>query len=304
MNYIRKPSIVIGIPAYNEEKNIGKLIRSLAAQVDKSGKKLKLKILVVSDNSSDNTMNIVRSYLNKQNNLNLVVNNRRKGKPSVINNIFNLSESDIVVILDADITLSSNKVIYDLVKPMITNSNIMLTSGLPIPIAPNSFTEKIHNAQFEFWKNAKEITPHSELYSCEGPIRAFNKKLYKKMVLPDSTAEDVYPYLYCMYNGLKFTHVKKAIVFYKPASNIGDYLKQMSRAINTNNALNKVFPENFLSKYYVINYHQKIKAFIRCLWINPLWTIISQLLLVPIKISSLFNEEKDSGIWESIGSTK
>ena len=50
----QKPTIEIGIPALNEEANIGYLIESLLKQ-DKSGYELK-RILVSSDGSTDRTV--------------------------------------------------------------------------------------------------------------------------------------------------------------------------------------------------------------------------------------------------------
>lgn len=49
-------TIAVVVPAYNEEKQIGKVIESMPAFVDR--------IIIVNDNSSDGTANIVKQYIN------------------------------------------------------------------------------------------------------------------------------------------------------------------------------------------------------------------------------------------------
>src|SRR3989338_5052568 len=56
-----EPKISIVIPAYNEEKNIGKCIESIH---NSDYPKEKLQIMVVDDGSIDNTLKILRKYKN------------------------------------------------------------------------------------------------------------------------------------------------------------------------------------------------------------------------------------------------
>ena len=56
----KKLTVTIGIPAYNEEKNIGRLLRALLRQKT-NGLSIK-KIIVISDASTDKTSQIVRGF--------------------------------------------------------------------------------------------------------------------------------------------------------------------------------------------------------------------------------------------------
>ena len=58
MNNTRKPTVTIGIPAYNESANIGRLINDVLGQ--KQNHFRLAKIIVVSDCSSDATVSIVK----------------------------------------------------------------------------------------------------------------------------------------------------------------------------------------------------------------------------------------------------
>jgi len=75
--------ISIGIMAFNEEKNIGRLLKVLLSQ---ELKKVKIEeIIVVSDGSTDKTDEIVRKFMKENKIVKLITRNKRMGKALAIN---------------------------------------------------------------------------------------------------------------------------------------------------------------------------------------------------------------------------
>ena len=73
-----KPFISIVIPAYNEERRIGKTLQAVDAYLSK--KSWTSEIVVVSDGSSDGTVNIVEGYQKLTKRIRLIANKENYGK--------------------------------------------------------------------------------------------------------------------------------------------------------------------------------------------------------------------------------
>jgi len=105
------PKVSVLISAYNEEDVIKQKIESLLAQ-DYAGE---LNIYIGSDKSDDNTNDIVFEFSEQYAMINFYPFDKRRGKPSVINNLNSIicdkhdqSENHIYVITDANVILSPN----------------------------------------------------------------------------------------------------------------------------------------------------------------------------------------------------
>ena len=112
---LSKKSIVICIPAYNEERNIAKLI------ID--SKKYSDKIIVVDDGSSDYTAKIAKEL-----GVEVIQHDRNRGKGAALNTCFTKAMSyspDVIVTIDGD---GQHDPIYipDLIKPIINNQADMV----------------------------------------------------------------------------------------------------------------------------------------------------------------------------------
>src|SRR3989338_7244163 len=88
------------IPAYNEEKRIGATL----LDVDKhlSGKNYKYEILVISDGSTDKTVDVVKKYKQLIGNLEVVDNLENKGKGAAVRQGMLMARGKYRVFMDAD----------------------------------------------------------------------------------------------------------------------------------------------------------------------------------------------------------
>jgi glycosyltransferase involved in cell wall biosynthesis len=90
-------SVSIVVPAYNEERTIGEVLRRVA------GLGLAAEIIVVDDGSEDGTVPLVRSLEGELNGLRLLPQDANRGKGAAVRAGVQASTGDIVVIQDADL---------------------------------------------------------------------------------------------------------------------------------------------------------------------------------------------------------
>jgi dolichol-phosphate mannosyltransferase len=129
----KKRILSIIIPTYNEEKNISRLINSLAKNIIG----LNYEIVVVDDDSKDNTPNIINKLA--MSNRILALHRRGvKGIFSAIQDGIKLSNSQIIIIMDSDFS-HPPKIINDLLKyiknyDIVSASRFISRGGIEAPI--------------------------------------------------------------------------------------------------------------------------------------------------------------------------
>ncbi len=222
----RKPSVTVGIVAYNEEKNIKNVIASILNQ-KQEGWQLH-EILIYCDGCIDSTAKIAKSI--KHTKIKVVESQERKGKAFRIEEIFKQYEGEVLVIFDADIKMKNNLVITELVKGFDSDKSIMLVGGNSQPINPQSFIERsIYTTTRVFELTKDKINKGNNVFNCSGRCFAVKKKLSDSLTLKHVINEDEFIYFSCIYKGYKFNYAKDAVVYNKLPKNLRDYLKQLLR---------------------------------------------------------------------------
>lgn len=108
------PMVSILVPAHNEAKVIGKTVESLLLL---NYPKDKMELIVINDNSSDNSKEILESIKNKYNNYNFTIINTDnltggKGKSNALNIGYTISKGEFIAVYDADNTPDRNALRY------------------------------------------------------------------------------------------------------------------------------------------------------------------------------------------------
>ena len=111
--------VAIIIPAYNEEKTIGEVVRAFAEQ-DKN-----FSIYVVDNNSSDQTGRVAEAVLKEVGAKGCVLFEPRQGKALAVRNAFSNIDADIYVMVDADMTYPASAV-HQLIKPVMDGNAEMV----------------------------------------------------------------------------------------------------------------------------------------------------------------------------------
>ncbi len=99
-------NLTIVIPAYNESKRIIKTLNDIDGYLSKSSLPYKLNILIISDGSTDNTEEVVNSWIqNKSKNktsFKLIAYKINKGKGYAVREGVLNADSDLILYIDAD----------------------------------------------------------------------------------------------------------------------------------------------------------------------------------------------------------
>jgi glycosyltransferase involved in cell wall biosynthesis len=117
------PLVSVLVATYNSEDFIEKTLDSLLEQTYKD-----LEILVCDDTSSDSTVNIVKSYQEKDNRIVLMQNSKNLGISLNMNNGIHKAKGEYIAILDADDWAYPYR-IEEQVKVMEQDKNVVLCSG-------------------------------------------------------------------------------------------------------------------------------------------------------------------------------
>lgn len=294
------PTLTIGIPAYNEQANIGYLLSDLLKQVQ-TNFKLK-KIIVYSDGSTDNTVVITKKI--KSSLIKIINNPNRQGVAVGLNAICQTARSDILVILAADVAVPDPNLINKLIQPIV-KGQADLTSGLLQALPPKTWLEKIiyigriyQNKVFHHHKNGHN------LYTCYGAVRAMSRRLYQQINFPASVGEDMYNYLFCIQKGYQFKLAKSAVINYKLPENFADHRRQSVRYFRSKDRMIKEFGKKFINQHTYIPANSYLLAGIWAFTHYPVNATAYALITATTKILSLFDQQaamKD--VWERAGST-
>lgn len=293
-------SITIGIPAFNEEQNIGSLILSILAlpkliwTLDK--------IIVYSDGSTDQTNNIVHQFDSSQ--VLLISAKRRRGQAYGQNQIISNTKSDILILLNADIKLHDTSFITNLIKPFLALQNVGMTSAIVRPIRSMSVFENIINWSQSIKNKIFLKLGNDTIYLCHGRARAFSKAFYKQLSFPPIIAEDAYSYLKCKELGLNFTCVPKSIVVYKSPSNLRDHLLQSRRFFRGAIELENYFDKAMLKREYALPLNLQCTTWLQAFCQKPIFTLSYFIIVGYSFFTTIFSDQFTSYIWEPSASSK
>jgi glycosyltransferase involved in cell wall biosynthesis len=300
MKNSKKITLTIGIPTYNEGKNIGLLLQSINIQEFENAQIVK--IIVYSDASTDDTLDVLNKAELKD--IEVIAAKKRMGKSYAMNQIIKRTKSDILAILDADILVRDKNMIEKLIEPIIKQS-ADLTSARVKEYWTKSKFEQILKVSMLLKKDIFEsVNKGNNIYTCHGRARAMSKKLYKAIRFKNNmVAEDAYAYLFAIYNKFSYIFAKDANVHYRLPGTFKDHQKQSVRFIQSYKQLANEFGAKFINKEKKLPKAVVIPFVFKYFLKYPLTLILYALILFYMRVRSiLVNEIKAK--WDIAKSTK
>lgn len=165
--------IAIVLPAYNEELTIQNCILEFSKQLPNA------KIVVVNNNSTDNTEKISLETFKNNGIDGILLNEFRQGKANAIRKAFKEVDADIYVMVDADMTYPASKV-HELINPII-NENIDMCIGDRITKGDYKKENKraFHNFGNQLVQNLVNKLFNSNIIDIMSGYRSFSKRFVK-----------------------------------------------------------------------------------------------------------------------------
>jgi glycosyltransferase involved in cell wall biosynthesis len=308
---MKKVTVSVGIPAYNEEGNIATIIKTIVAQKQESYKLVN--IFVICDGCTDKTVSIVRKIAQKHKEVNLVEREERSGKVGALNLIYKLNRSDYILTIDADVVFAKNDDIENLVKVIISDKKLNFVGPRHIPVKPNSYMGMFAYISYLSFEDAfLRINNGNNFYSVMGAY-LLTKKFSKSIRYPQYAQADQV-ILYAMatrkskysHLGRKggFRFVPKAHVLFRTVSTFEDWRILGVRSVISDKANTaEYFGNKILNEYYMPRY---LFAFslIRWFFKSPIYTVGSVLMNIYIRKFPLKSKMPQKGMWETAMSSK
>ena len=302
-----KNTVTVGIPAYNEERNISGMIKSVLNQ--RRNNFLLDKVVIISDGSNDRTEDKVRELQNNHSEIILIADGKRTGKAERLNQLYEMNKSDIFIQFDADIILSNSEVIENLVNSLIS-SGADVAGGNGRPVKGRKFIEIVSNAGDSLWYEIKKgFNGGDNIYNSQGCIYAFKKEFAQSLKYPAGTVSDhQYLYLEMKKNGKKFKFDESIIVYYRAPNNLRDFYEHKWRGINETEILKPYFG-SLIDQSRHIPFIYKLKILGKSLLKKPVKTIIAIFSLMFVKLVVFFIRPRndalhEKGLWKTLHSTK
>ncbi len=208
----------IGIMAYNEEANIGRLLEVLVSQ---KLKEVELtEIVVVASGCTDGTEAVVLDWTKRDARIRLMVQEKRGGKAAAINEYLPKAKEKIIVLCSADL-LPEIDALERLVAPF-ADPEVGMTTSRPVPVNdPDKF---MGFAAHMLWGLHHVINLTSFK---SGEMIAF-RKIFER--IPYHTAVDeasIEPVV--RGQGYRVQYVSSAVVYNQGPETLADFLRQRRR---------------------------------------------------------------------------
>ncbi len=208
----------VGITAHNEQANIGKLLSAMLAQ------KLQTveitEIIVVASGCTDNTVAIIREFAAKEPRVKLIVQEKREGKTSAINQFLQNAKEEICVLESGD-TLPSETTIENLVK-LFDDPKVGMTGAQKIPVnVPEHIVGYMSHLRLQMEHQLCLEIPRL------GELIAFRKVFNQPPA--DVAMDEAFIEALVIRRGLEIRYAPDAVVYNMGPDTLGEFIMQRRR---------------------------------------------------------------------------
>lgn len=300
-----KLSLSIGIPAHNEEGNIGRLIEGIFAQSSKHF--ILQKIFIILDGCTDNTAGIVKKYAVKYKKIKMINDGKRLGKAMRLNQMYALNKSSLILTIDADIRFSKNTDLDLMVYEFIKDKSAKAVVPRYLPDKPHSLMGWFAYVSYRSFEDAyMQINKGNNHYAVMGCVMLLNKMFSKSFKYPKNTIAD-HAFMYANANKDGKNHVRiarDANVIFKTVSTFKDWriLGVRSVIMDKQNAV-ELIGKSVLAKYSMptsLYFRSLLRWFIK----SPLYTAGAVVMNIFIRLFPYKKAMPKGGVWVITNSSK
>jgi len=269
------PTVTVIIPAFNEASCIEETIKNKLSQdypLDK------IDIIVVSDESTDGTDEIVEKYI-KNNKVQLIRQVPRRGKAAGLNLAMKQASGEIIIFSDANSIFES-----DAIRKMVENysdpSVGYITGNLTYVVEKNGVAERGSDAYMRFENYLRAIeTKFSSVIGVNGGVDSIRKELYKD--IPQDQITDFVLPLHVIEQGKRVIYDERARSFEAPNAEVSTEFRMRVRvalrALRGLVYMRKLFnPFRYARTSFCLVSHKLIRYFAPCFMI---FALVSNALL-------------------------
>jgi cellulose synthase/poly-beta-1,6-N-acetylglucosamine synthase-like glycosyltransferase len=208
----------VGITAYNEEANIGRLLQRI---LDQQQYEIEItEIIVVASGCTDRTEEIVREYALKDGRIQLRVQERREGKTSAIN-VFLAHAREKICVLESGDTLPREDTIEKMVR-MFRDPGVGMTGAQKVAVnTPDHIVGVLSHLRLKMEHQLCLEIPRL------GELIAFRKVF--DQIPPDVAMDEAFVEAFIIRRGMQVRYAPDAVVYNMGPETVGDFVKQRRR---------------------------------------------------------------------------
>lgn len=211
-------TVSVGVMAYNEERNMGRLLEALTTQRLETAEIAQ--IFVVSSGSTDRTDAIVREWEGRDPRIRLIRQASREGKSSAINLFLAEAEADVFVLESGD-TVPAPDCVEQLVAPFADGS-VGMTGARPVPVDDEStFMGFVVHM---LWRLHHKMAMRSPKLGEMVAFRSFVREIPPESAVDEASIEAI-----VVARGKTLRYAPEAVVRNKGAGSVRDFIKQRRR---------------------------------------------------------------------------
>ncbi|TAN58784.1 glycosyltransferase [Patescibacteria group bacterium] len=303
-NSKNKFTVTVGIPAYNEEANIARTLRAVLSQTH--GNFILERIVILSDGSTDKTVEIAKTIGEKNPLVTVFADPRRHGKFFRLSQLYLLNTSDILITLDADLLIDDQK-FFEKLLWKFRNPEVVIIGANSQPLPGRTFAEKIFVAGEMWWYEArKSYQGGGNIYNSTGACFAFRKNFSKQINIPYGTVNDQHIIFFeTLRLGKKYCFAHDALLYYRAPTNFRDFLIHIRRLNRREDLIGEKYAFNAEKEFFLPRWN-KIQAVLKIVFLSPFFGSLSLILHFAFHFITIESDEDthSSALWEIPHSTK
>jgi len=301
---MKKPTLTVAIPAYNEEANIETALLSIINQTQRNY--ILKQILVIDDLSNDKTRTIVEQLIKQHPVIRLVCRKERGGKARALNMSYDMNMSDYLLTVDADCAFTGKNSFNNLIKAMEAEPTLNAVGPRHVPVKPNSLMGQFAWVSYLSFEDAfLQYNNGYNFYTCMSG-QLLRKSFAQSFRFPSGTLSDqIYLYAKATENNkFGFKLVKESELLFSTVSTFQDWrvLAVRSTAGDKNDALNR-FGESILQRY-TIPRPLLISSLVKWFIMHPILITGSIFMNIYVRLFPLKKQIIQNGQWVPASSSK
>lgn len=215
---IDKIKCSVGITAYNEQANIGRLLQKMIEQ--RLYEVEITEIIVVASGCTDSTEDIVREFMERDPRIRLYVQERREGKTSAIN-VFLAHAKEKICVLESGDTLPREDTVEKMVS-MFRNPGVGMTGAQKVAVnTPDHVVGVLSHLRLQMEHQLCLEIPRL------GELIAFRKVF--DQIPPDVAMDEAFVEALIIRRGMQVRYAPDAVVYNMGPETVGDFVKQRRR---------------------------------------------------------------------------
>ncbi|HYV52258.1 MAG TPA: glycosyltransferase family 2 protein [Candidatus Eisenbacteria bacterium] len=286
--------VTIGIPSFNEEKNILNLLRSIVKQ---KSEHFTICEIIISDDSSDNTIRLIEQFADSSETaIRCLHHSSRMGVGNAWNEIFLNAKGDVIVMYDGDVIPHEDS-IQQLLSALRGRVVLAISNSKPVRSTSVAGRAAIYVSS---WLRCVRIKRLSQ-YTAIGRGLSIQAEVAKQITIPsDIIAVDLYLECRVLEFKLDIAYNDQAVVYFRPPDTVADFNSQVLRSLEGHKQIKNCIEKFKIRLPFVVALRQALGVFLS----DPLGalSVVACYCILPYHKYAL--KGLDSSKWHIARSTK